>query len=163
MQWAISVIFDICIHSDFTIFFLFLIYFLDVLDKEYYSFNSCIQRRLIKKFMQWISVSVARKKWQVSFDATCKCRLDFLHGYHLKRSLTHSELFLTRKKPYHQIGNTNFFIFYYKLVNLDVLCRQNKIWTFGHPFQSKKLLICTNSDLQSLYMLPIWGFTDYFT
>ena len=42
--------------------------------------------------------------------------------------------------------------------------KQNKIWTFGNPFQSKKLPTCTyNSDLQSVYlMLPIWGFTDYF-
>ena len=42
---------------------------------------------------------------------------------------------------------------------LDVLFRQNKTWTFGHPFQSKKLPICTQkSDLQSFYVLPIWGF-----
>ena len=46
-----------------------------------------------------------------------------------------------------------FLYFHYKSVKLDVLCRQNKIWTFGHPFQSKKLPICTkNSDFQSLYM-----------
>ena len=46
--------------------------------------------------------------------------------------------------------------FHYKSVKLDGLCRQNKIWTFGNPFQSKKLPTCTlNSDLQSLYMLPI--------
>ena len=28
---------------------------------------------------------------------------------------------------YHQIGNSNFFIFIYKSVKLDVLCRKNKI------------------------------------
>ena len=33
--------------------------------------------------------------------------------------------------------------FHYKLVKLNVLCRQNKIWTFGNPFHSKKLPICT--------------------
>ena len=83
--------------------------------------------------------------------------------------LTHSErrppkyLFPRGNKPllYHQIGNRNFFIFITNQKNL--MCRQNKIWTFGNPFQSKKLPICTyNSDLQSLYMLAIWGFTDYF-
>ena len=49
-------------------------------------------------------------------------------------------------------------------MNLDVLCRQNKIWTFGNPFQSKIVanLHLESSDLQSLYMLPIWGFTDHF-
>ena len=53
--------------------------------------------------------------------------------------------------------------FHYKPVKLDVLGRQNKIWTFGNPFKSKKLPICTlNSDLQSFYMLPIWGFADSF-
>ena len=36
-----------------------------------------------------------------------------------------------------------FLYFHYKSVKLDVLCRQNKIWTFGNPFQSKKLPICT--------------------
>ena len=65
---------------------------------------------------------------------------------------------------YHQIGNTNFFIFITNQYNFDVLCTQNEIWTFGLPFRSKKLPIFTqNSDLQSLYhMLPIWAFTDYF-
>ena len=44
-----------------------------------------------------------------------------------------------------------FLHFHYKSVKLDVLCRQNKIWTFGNPFQSKKLPICTwNSDLHNL-------------
>ena len=58
---------------------------------------------------------------------------------------------------------TEIFYVHYKSVKLDVLCRQNKIWTFGNPFQSKKLPICTwNSYLQSLYMLPSWGFADYF-
>ena len=36
-----------------------------------------------------------------------------------------------------------FLYFHYKSVKLDVLCRQNKIWKFGNPFQSKKLPICT--------------------
>ena len=40
---------------------------------------------------------------------------------------------------YHQIGNRNFLYFHYKSVKLDVLGRQNKIWTFGNPFQSKKV------------------------
>ena len=76
-------------------------------------------------------------------------------------------LFPRGNKPllYHQIGNRNFLYFHCKSVKLDVLCmcRQNKIWTFGNPFRSKKLSICTyNSDLQSLYMLPIWGFTNFF-
>ena len=56
-----------------------------------------------------------------------------------------------------------FLYFHYKSVILNVLCRQSKIWTFGLPFRSKKFPICTqNSDLQSLYMLPIWGFAYYF-
>ena len=56
-----------------------------------------------------------------------------------------------------------FLYFHYKSVKLDVLGRQNKIWKFRNPFQTKKLPICTlSSDLQSLYMLPIWGFADYF-
>ena len=51
-----------------------------------------------------------------------------------------------------------FLYFHYKS-KLGVLC----IWTFGPPFRCKTLPICTqNSDLQSLFMLSIWGFTDYF-
>ena len=72
-----------------------------------------------------------------------------------KLDLTHSErrpqnyLFL-RGKTYILSSNWQhkFLYFHYKSVKLDVLCRQNKIWTFGHPFWSKKLLIFTqNTDL----------------
>ena len=38
---------------------------------------------------------------------------------------------------------TEISLFHYKSVKLDVLCRQNKIWKFGNPFQSKKLPIFT--------------------
>ena len=85
-------------------------------------------------------------------------------------SLTHSErrpkniYSQAGKKP--SISSSNWqhkFLYFHYKSKLDVLCTQNKIWTFGHPFQSKKLPICTqNSDLQYLYMSPIWGFTDYF-
>ena len=37
---------------------------------------------------------------------------------------------------------TEILYYFYKSLKLDVLCRQNKIWTFGNPFQSKKLPIC---------------------
>ena len=59
------------------------------------------------------------------------------------RTKTPNMVFPRGNQPllYHQIANINFFYFHYKSVKLDVLCRQNK--TFGNPFQSKKLPICT--------------------
>ena len=61
------------------------------------------------------------------------------------RTKTPTYLFLRGKNPlfYHQIGNTNLCLYFpYKSVKLDVLCRQIKVWTFGHPFQSKSCQFC---------------------
>ena len=60
-------------------------------------------------------------------------------GFNTFRTKTPKYLLPGGNKPllYHQIGNINFFIFINKSIKLDVLCRQNKIWTFGNPFQSK--------------------------
>ena len=56
------------------------------------------------------------------------------------RTKTPNYLFFRGKK---NILSSNwqhkFHYFHYKSVKLDVLFRQNKIWTFGHPCQSKKV------------------------
>ena len=64
--------------------------------------------------------------------------------------LSHSErrpkIFIPKRKSTSIVSSNwqhKFLYFHYKSVKLDVLCRQNKIWTFGNPFQSKKLPICT--------------------
>ena len=114
-------------------------------------------------------------KWAIAWKAPIETNLTLVPQSHLLvglklslnlfRTKTAKYLFLGGKKP---ILSSNwqdkFLYFHYKSVKLDVLCRQNKIWTFGHPFPSKKLPICTqNSDLKSVYILPIWGFPNYYT
>ena len=74
---------------------------------------------------------------------------DWYHkAFNPLRTKTTLYLFLRGNKSllYHQIGNRNFFIFItiqWNLMFCQLLCRQDKIWTFGNPFQSKKLPICT--------------------
>ena len=74
---------------------------------------------------------------------------DWYHkAFNPLRMKTTLYLFLRGNKSllYHQIGNRNFFIFItiqWNLMFCQLLCRQDKIWTFGNPFQSKKLPICT--------------------
>ena len=64
--------------------------------------------------------------------------------------LTHSEwrpqIFIPKRKSTSIVSSNwqhKFLYFHYKSVKFDVLCTQNKILTFGHPFHSKKLPICT--------------------
>ena len=117
---------------------------------------------------RWLKLSFATKN--NSSEVRRKCLKSEEANVYLNVYLTHSEWrpqnILKKKKT--SIWSSNwqhkFLYFHYKSVKLDVLCRQNKIWTYGHPFQSKMLQICNqNSDLQSLYMLPILGFADYFS
>ena len=74
-------------------------------------------------------------------------------AHHASSVLTHSErrpqIFFPKRKQtsIQTIVSSNWqqkcLYFHHKSVKLDVLCRQNKIWTFGNLFQSKKLQICT--------------------
>ena len=63
---------------------------------------------------------------------------------------THSEqrpqIFIPKRKSTSIVSSNwqhKFLYFHCKSVKLDVLCIQNKIWTFGEHFQSKELPICT--------------------
>ena len=61
------------------------------------------------------------------------------------RTKTPNYLFTRGNRPLIVSSNwqQKFLYFHYKSVKLVVLGRQNKIWTFGNPFQSKNLPICT--------------------
>ena len=78
-------------------------------------------------------------------------------------------LFPRGNKPllYHQIGNISLY-FHYKSVKLDVLCRQNKIWTIEHLAILSNLKRCQFAPKIVIFILGIcWirgfeGFADYF-
>ena len=65
-------------------------------------------------------------------------------SYHVKMGITHlthsewrSQIFIPKRKSTSIVSSNwqhKFLYFHYKSVKLDVLCRQNKIWTFGNPF-----------------------------
>ena len=78
------------------------------------------------------------------------------HQLRARRILTHSEwrpqnIYSQEEMNLYGIIKlaTEISLFSFQISKLDVFCRQNKTWTFGNPFQSKKL--------------PSWGFADYFT
>ena len=80
--------------------------------------------------------------------------------------LTHSErrpqIFIPKRKSTSIVssnGKHKFLYFHYKSVKPDVLCRQNRIlWTFGNPFQSKKLPMCTLTvTLHIAHLTDKWG------
>ena len=92
------------------------------------------------------------KRFRVRGRSVFQCTLDgWLMREERLRWLTHSErrpqIFIPKRKSTSVVSSNwqhKFLYYHYKSVNkLDVLCRQNKIWTFGNPFQSKKLPICT--------------------
>ena len=72
--------------------------------------------------------------------------LETRRGYRSSLQNEDPKIFIPKRK-WTSIVSSNwqqkFLYFHHKSVKLDVLGRQNKIWTFGNPFQSKKLPICT--------------------
>ena len=93
-----------------------------------------------------LSVSIFSKK--ICFVPVC-IFIQLLWGC-CRHPLAHSErrpqIFIPKRKSTSNVSSNwqhKFLYFHYKSVKLDVLCRQNIIWRFGNPFQSKKLPICT--------------------
>ena len=79
-------------------------------------------------------------KWQFAYICCGRVQSE---AFHIQVFFLQRLVWLTLSERRPPNWQHKFLYFHYKLsVKLDVLCRQNKIWTFGNPFQSKKLPIC---------------------